>query len=213
MERAALLSAIREDLAQAGLTGASARSERLSGLVTDYAILVAGWAPRINLTGARDPRDIARRFVIPPLIWSRLLPRSPGSIADLGSGAGFPGIPLALGSPDVPVVCVESRERRHYFQRQVVRELGLEQVQPLLGRAEALQPRRCDLGVAQAMAPLPEAVFHVKRWVSVGGVIAIPQSEPRTALDDDALEWLGCPAYRDPWHPRPGFLWMARRKV
>ena len=156
MEREALLAQVRSDLREAGVD--TDPPERLVVRIADYACLVASWAPRINLTGARDSLDIVRRFVIPPMIWAELLPTRPASFVDIGSGAGFPGIPLALRFPESDVVSVEARERRHFFQRQVVRELGLGRVHPILGRAEALEVRECEVGVAQALAPLPQAV-------------------------------------------------------
>lgn len=206
LEAQSLRETISADLVK--IAPATAAAEPLAR----YAELVAEWARRMNLTGFRDPLEIARRLILPPLIWSRLLPCVPATIADLGSGAGFPGIPLALGFERARVHLIEARERRHHFQRHVVRELGLSRVVPLHGRAEDLPPVECEVGVAQGFLPLPRAVFHVKRWTKIDGVIGIPQSTARPALQDPDLEWLGCPAYIDPFAGRRSFLWMSRRK-
>ena len=209
MEPGHLEGQLRADLRTIGES--VERAEALAGPFADFSELLAEWARRMNLTGFRDPVDIARRLVLPPLIWSRLLPTRPVTIADVGSGAGVPGIPLALAFPDAEVVLVESRERRHYFQRQAIRSLGLARTVALLGRAEELEARECELGVAQALAPLPEAVFHVKRWTQIGGVVAIPHSDWLPAVDDPDLAWIDCPKYRDPFDSQPSFLWMSRR--
>ncbi len=209
MERRELIDAIAADLLRVGETPEGADS--LAAQIAAFAELLGTWSRRMNLTGYRDPIAIVRHLVLPPMLWARLLPEAPTSIVDLGSGAGVPGIPLALRFRGAAVVLLEARERRHHFQRQVVRELGLRNVTPVLGRAEVETPRVCQLGVAQALAPLPEAAFHVKRWTQIGGVVAIPQSEPRSATADPDLDWLGNAEYHDPFANRRRYLWISRR--
>jgi 16S rRNA (guanine527-N7)-methyltransferase len=184
----------------------------LADSIAHYVSLVASWARRMNLTGLRDPAEIARRFVFPVFQWARLLPVQPQTIVDIGSGAGFPGIPLAMMFPEAEVLLVEARERRHHFERYVVRQLGLSNTSPLLGRAEELPSRESDLGVAQALAPLPQAVFHVKRWTRIGGIVAIPQNREQPAVLDSDLDWIGCPNYNASGGGRRSFLWMSRRR-
>lgn len=208
LEATLLRERIAADLSQIGCESSGPLTEAVVG----YVGQVSAWSRQMNLTGLRQPLEIARRLVLPAMAWSRLLPRTPETIADLGSGAGFPGVPLALCFPEARVYLVDARERRHHFQRHIVRRLKLSNVVPLHGRAEVLDPIECDVGVAQAFAPLEEAVFHVKRWTRVGGIIAIPQNTEEPASDDSDLEWLGCPGYPDPFEGRPSFLWMSRRK-
>ena len=211
MEPGDLAHQIEADLVESGAL--AERAAAFAGPAARYAELVSSWSRRMNLSGFREPLEIARRLILPPVLWAALLPERPASIADIGSGAGFPGIPLALWFPGTPVQLVEAREKRHFFQKQVVRELGLADVTPRLGRAEELEVATAALVTAQALAPLSEAAFHVKRWVAPGGIVAIPQSEPHPALaGTSGLEWIGCPSYSAPFLSRAGFLWISRRK-
>lgn len=200
------------DLAQAIEAIGEGREEarELAASIGQLAAEIASWSNRMNLTGPRTAEAIAKELLAPPLAWSRLLPHTPASITDIGSGAGIPGFSLALRFPSAETTLVEARERRHHFQRHAIRSLGLK-ARALWGRAEELEPRLSDLGTAQALAPLPEAVFHVKRWTRVGGLIAIPQSEYSAELDDSDLEWKGCPEYREPFSDRVRFLWLSER--
>jgi 16S rRNA (guanine527-N7)-methyltransferase len=117
----------------------------------ELAGLLVAWGGRINLTGHRDQEAVVRGLVLEA---GALLVHAPefSSLADLGSGAGFPGLPIAVLRPDVEVTLVESRLRRHHFQRAAIRELGLAKVRPLRGRAEVLAPTPHQAVVAQAMA-------------------------------------------------------------
>ena len=85
---------------------------------------VAKWGQHLNLTGHRDPETIARRLVLDAAGLSTVLPEVT-SLNDLGSGAGFPGIPLAILRPECRVHLVESRQRRHHFLREMARSLSL----------------------------------------------------------------------------------------
>lgn len=143
--------------------------DRLACLVD----LLAEWSRRINLTGHQGVPEIVSGILARALGLSSLVPSS-GSVADLGSGAGFPGLPLAVLRPGLEVTLVESRTRRHHFQQHVVRTLGLENARPRLGRAEQLAPSLHDVVIAQAVGP-PAGVAQLARpWVRPGGVLLIP---------------------------------------
>ena len=85
-----------------------------------------------------DPGWVVDNLFLDSLLFLRVLPPAIRSIADIGSGAGFPGIPVKIVRPDIEVVLVESRQRRVSFLSAVVRELGLSGVRVLGGRAEHL---------------------------------------------------------------------------
>ena len=104
-------------LLEAGCTelGRALRPEQQDRLL-QLAELLASWAPRMNLTGHRSADGIVRRLVLDAVALEPLLPAA-SRVADLGSGAGFPGLPLAVLREDTAFVLVESRERRHHFQR------------------------------------------------------------------------------------------------
>jgi 16S rRNA (guanine527-N7)-methyltransferase len=150
------------------------------------ALLLDRWSQRINLTGHRGPAQIADRLLLEAAALSQVLPPA-DSLADLGSGAGIPGIPLAICRPHCAVRLVESRERRHHFQRAAIRELGLENATALLGRAEQLDVRPSGGVIAQAIARPDQALVWMRRWVAPGGWLALP-TVPHTAFSYPELQ-------------------------
>ncbi|MFP8877456.1 MAG: RsmG family class I SAM-dependent methyltransferase, partial [Myxococcota bacterium] len=136
-----------QGLAELGLDLGDPLQEKL----LELARMLCRWAPRVNLTGHRSLEDVLRWLVLDALALAAHLP--PGdSLLDLGSGAGFPGLPLAILEPDRQIVLVDSRRRRHHFQRAAIRQLGLSNVQARLGRSEDISEPVFHVVVAQALA-------------------------------------------------------------
>ncbi len=150
-------------------------AEKLTRLV----LLLAKWAPRMNLTGHRDPLEMTSRLVLDAAALVGALPElsRASDLADLGSGAGFPGLPIAILRPHLKVYLVDSRQRRNHFQREARRVLALDRVEPLLGRSDELQARPCDVVVAQAMAKPESALELMAPWARPGGLLVLPASE------------------------------------
>ena len=92
--------------------------------LSTYLDLLVKWNTRINLTSIRDPEEMVRRHFGESLFASRLLPKA-NTLLDLGSGAGFPGIPIQLACPGLRVTLAESQNKKATFLREVVRTLGL----------------------------------------------------------------------------------------
>lgn len=179
------------------------------------AALLAQWAGRMNLTGHRTPPAIARRLILDALALGESLPvRDPSSLADLGSGAGFPGLPLAIRWPACSVTLVEARERRHHFQRAAVRGLGLVNAEPRRGRIEELEPRAHQVVVAQALARPERAIAWMRPWVAPGGWLVLPRSTGAPPIQSPPdLEPGRTISYRVPAGGPARELWIARRPV
>jgi 16S rRNA (guanine527-N7)-methyltransferase len=130
---------VREALARAGVTE---DRERAAALLLRHAALVREWNRRGNLVSRGDAARIVERHVVESLEAAptvrRLVPRT---ILDLGSGGGFPGVPLAILHPRTPVVLLESRRLRALFLLRVTRELELPMAFAWCARAEALAGR------------------------------------------------------------------------
>ncbi len=204
---------IRERI-ESGLTEISGRCEpaqadQLTRLVT----LLAEWAPRMNLTGHRDPMEIASRLVLDAAALVHCLPELDPAIqlADLGSGAGFPGLPIAILRPHLGVLLIDSRQKRHHFQREARRQLGLERVTPILGRSDEIESRPCDVVVAQAMSQPDQALASMRLWCRAGGILVLPAAETaeRPELRGEA-ETLERRSYRVPFTGVQRQLWIAR---
>lgn len=175
------------------------------------AELVANWGSRFNLTGHRTPEAVARRLILDAAaLWAALHTKS-DSLADLGSGAGFPGLPIAILQPAVQVVLVEARERRHHFQRHVIRELGLSNVKATRGRHEEVDPTPSGLVVAQAVRPPQELLPFMLRWAAPGAVLAVPGGTiPRSTTSNDALQSVETLRYQVPLKGPVRTLWVGR---
>lgn len=134
--------------------------------------MVCAWAPRVNLTGHRSLEDVLRWLVLDALAMAPHLPAG-DTLLDLGSGAGFPGLPLAILEPDRQIVLVDSRRRRHHFQRAAIRQLGLSNVEARLGRSEEISEPAFHVVVAQALAAPEQSLALMFPWLRVGGWVAL----------------------------------------
>lgn len=188
--------------------------------LTQLVLLLARWAPRMNLTGHRDPLEMTSRLVLDAAALVAALPELDcvSDLADLGSGAGFPGLPIAILRPHLGVYLVDSRQRRHHFQREVRRTLGLTRVEPRLGRSDQIERRPCDVVVAQAMAQPEEAFAMMEQWARPGGLLVIPASD---RADPTVLLRAGsqrgqpteCRRYRVPVADVDRQLWILRTEA
>jgi 16S rRNA (guanine527-N7)-methyltransferase len=163
------------------------------------------------LTAHRSVAEIIRRLVLEALAMERHLPPA-DRIADLGSGAGFPGLPIAIVRPTTRVELVESRERRHHFQRRAIRALALPNVTAHRGRIEELDPIESGGVVAQALARPRRAVELAIPWCVSGGWIAIPGAEtPPAPGDFDEIRRSETISYAVPCGDPARTLWLGRR--
>jgi 16S rRNA (guanine527-N7)-methyltransferase len=178
----------------------------------ELAQLLGQWSKRINLTGHRTAPEIVRKLILDAAALSAQLPEI-ASLADIGSGAGFPGLPVAILRADCRVTLVESRERRHHFQRQVIRQLGLDNVRAELGRAEVLEPSLHAAAIAQAVAQPADALPLLLPWVEIGGLLLFPGSKlpPPVPEDDPRVRFEPCATYRVPLGGSERTLWSARK--
>jgi 16S rRNA (guanine527-N7)-methyltransferase len=151
-------------------------SERLP-LAERYVELLATAGVERGLIGPREGPKLWDRHVLNCLALTSLV--APGAtVADLGSGAGLPGLVLAIGRPDLTVTLVEPLQRRTIFLDEVVDELGLVGVRVVRGRAEELHGSgRFDVVTARALAPLDRLVgWGMPLVESTGALLAMKGS-------------------------------------
>lgn len=108
-----------------------------------YARLLVEWNEKMNLTAITEEREVAEKHFADSLLPMELIPQNARCI-DVGTGAGFPGIPLMIMRPDITVTLLDSLNKRLIFLNEVIRALGLE------GRAKTLHMRSEDAGRAAA---------------------------------------------------------------
>ena len=148
---------LRQGVAELGLTLDASTLQRL----LDYLALLRKWNAVYNLTAVREPEQMLIQHlldslaIIPSL--RRLVDLDQASIADVGSGAGLPGIPLAIVHPTARVLSIEPVGKKTAFQRQVCSELALTNINVYTGRAESLSTPG-DIVVCRAFASLVDFV-------------------------------------------------------
>src|SRR5258708_15201385 len=103
-----------------------------------YIKILLTWNEKINLTAIRDPLEILYRHFCESMYAAESISERGGRLADVGSGGGFPGLPLKIVRPDLRVFLVESNLKKATFLAEVVRELGLTDAQVLVRRYEEL---------------------------------------------------------------------------
>jgi 16S rRNA (guanine527-N7)-methyltransferase len=152
-----------------------------------YARLLSDDAVRRGLIGPREAESVWPRHILNCAVVQELVPRA-ARTADVGSGAGLPGIPLALARPDVPMWLVEPLERRVDFLAEVIEALQLDgQVRVIRGRAESAEIRgtvgEFDVVTARAVAPLERLVRWALPLVRPGGtLLALKGARAETEL-------------------------------
>src|SRR5260370_6796258 len=105
--------------------------------IQEYMKLLLAWNEKINLTAIRDPLEILYRHFCESMYASLAVPVENGRLADVGSGGGFPGLPLKIIRPGLQVFLVESNIKKVTFLAEVIRQLGLTRPQVLSRRSYA----------------------------------------------------------------------------
>ncbi|MFB3817843.1 MAG: 16S rRNA (guanine(527)-N(7))-methyltransferase RsmG [Candidatus Methylomirabilales bacterium] len=172
-----------------------------------YLEELVGWSAHMNLTALRRPADIVREGFLDSLSLAPFIPASARRAVDIGSGAGFPAIPLAILRPDLAFTLVESIRKKVTFLRHAARTLGLPSVAVVQARAEAVarEPEhagRYDVGMARAAAPLAEQAALVAPFLAPGGLF-LAQAGQLPAGAVEAAQHAGLQCVREVAAPAP----------
>ncbi len=154
-------------LAEAGL---AALDGGLTRRFEDYLGLLLRWNARVNLTAVRDADGILGRHFVESIACARALPQEIVSLLDFGSGAGFPGVPIALCRPEIAVTLAESQGKKAAFLQEAVRVLGSSAV--VHGRRAELVTHPFDCVTLRAVDRMEAAVSAASRLVGPGGWLA-----------------------------------------
>ncbi len=166
--------------------------------------------PRLRLTALTDPEAVQRRHFLEPLALLAALEEidALGKTAiDIGSGAGFPGLPIKIVRPALRLTLLEANAKRAAFLERLVQRLSLERVTVINDRAEevAHNPEyreAYDLVLARAVAPLPTLVELTLPFLRLGGVLAAPKGSgaPRE-VREAAAALRACGGHVESIHP------------
>ncbi len=181
------------------LLGFSLSDEQLNAYVL-YASEMAEWNRKFNLTAIRSPEDVRRKHFLDSLSCVLAMRDKPiGRVIDIGTGAGFPGLPLKILFPDMYLTLVESIAKKTGFLSHIVKELNLSSVEVITSRAEKVgqdpaHREKYDWAVARAVARLPILAEYLLPLVRVGGFTLAQKGEgvEREAEEAErAIEILG----------------------
>ncbi len=154
----------------------SALPPRALTQLQSYLDLLIRWNARINLTAIRDPEQIVARHFGESLFAARVLFDTPSqdssTLADLGSGAGFPGIPIKLFAPRIDLTLIESHNKKAVFLREVVRALALDGVEVFCGRAEQWN-KTADIVTLRAVERFEQTLSLAARLAAPGGKLCL----------------------------------------
>jgi 16S rRNA (guanine527-N7)-methyltransferase len=174
-------AALERGLAEAGVELPAGARERL----LDYTALLAKWNRTYNLTAIRDPLDMVAHHLLDSLsVLPYLALKAQGArLADAGSGAGLPGIPLALARPGWHVALAEASQKKAAFLRQAAIELRLPNVEVYEGRVEAWRPQPLfDVVISRAFAALADFIAACRHLAAPGGTLAAMKGTAPAAL-------------------------------
>jgi 16S rRNA (guanine527-N7)-methyltransferase len=180
-----MLHRLVHDAAALGVALTEHDAARLRQLLEE----LSHWNQRFNLTGLTDLESMVSHHLLDSLAVHRYLHGA--AIVDVGTGAGFPGLPLALVNPERRFTLIDSNGKKIRFVSHAVRTLGLMNVEPLQARVEALRPERpFDTVLARAFAPLPQLLEAVAPLCgSDTRVLAMKGKWPQAELEALPPRW------------------------
>jgi len=148
-------------------------SAALLSQLSIYLDLLLKWNARTNLTAIREPQEIVRRHLGESLFAARHLDADTPTLLDFGSGAGFPGLPIALLRPDIQVTLAESQNKKATFLREAVRTLNLS-AEVWAGRVESMPvERRFHTVTLRAVDNMEAALPVAKTRIASGGRLVL----------------------------------------
>ena len=194
---AACIAALLEPFVDASLPA------DLAARLQTYLELLLRWNARTNLSAVREPEQIVTRHFGESLFAARIL-RNAGAfdaagesptLSDIGSGAGFPGIPIKLFAPKVHITLIESQNKKATFLREVIRTLNLTDAEVFYGRAETWN-RTASTVTLRAVERFDQVLPVAAGLVAAGGILCLLIGEGQVGSVQPNLnrDW----SYRDP---------------
>ncbi|MEW6003057.1 MAG: 16S rRNA (guanine(527)-N(7))-methyltransferase RsmG [Nitrospirota bacterium] len=143
-----------------------------------YLIELKKWSRVYNLTGLKKDEDIVIKHFFDSLLYLKAIPSGEIKVADVGSGAGFPGIPLKIIRPEIKMYLIEPSRKKSAFLRHMVRTLSLKKIEVIEKRIEDVgrdqeTPLSVDAAVTRALFSIKDFVKKVSQIVKEGGILIL----------------------------------------
>jgi len=158
-------------------------------LFSIHAIELVKWTQKINITAITDPLEIASKHFLDSLVPARFIPPK-AQLLDIGSGGGFPGIPLKVLFPELSVTLIDASRKKVNFLKHTIRTLELDNIEALHIRAENLATHPSyvspfNVVISRALSSLDDFVCLALPLLADGGtIIALKGEVKKTELDD-----------------------------
>lgn len=210
-------------MADAAMEGAFSEHLRAFGVDDDalpralaqfqrYRQALLDWNTRVNLTAITSPEEVLSKHFLDSLSLLQAYDRPQTRLLDIGSGAGFPGLPLKIVRPAWQVVLVEATGKKVAFLQHIIETLELQGVTAIHARAEDVARQReyraaFDLVTARAVAALPILLEYAAPFCRVGGTIILPKKgdlAKELAQGKDVARQLGVSLFADQPVKLPG---------
>jgi 16S rRNA (guanine527-N7)-methyltransferase len=167
-------------------------SPEICEAVRKYCALLVQWNQKISLTAVRDPEQILRFHFGESLFAAAAVPIRGGRLADVGSGAGFPGLPLRIAIKNLAVTLIESNAKKATFLSEVIRELHLDHCDVFRGRMDSYEAdngARFDFIAARALGQHDAMLRWARRKLSPSGRVVLWLGEEVAAAISQAAGW------------------------
>lgn len=156
--------------------GLSSLQPQQAAIFEKYLQLILRWNARINLSAIRNEEEILSRHFVESIACARALPGGIKTLLDFGSGAGFPGIPIAISRPEIAVTLAESQGKKAAFLQEAVRVLNVSAVVHS-ARAQTIE-NQFDCVILRAVDKMEDAVAEAAHFVCTGGWLALMTTGP-----------------------------------
>lgn len=164
-------------------------SEKQLYLFEIYLKILQEWNKKINITSLKNTEDIIIKHFIDSISVIKLVNIS-GSLVDIGSGGGFPGIPIKIVLPYLELTLIEASRKKSNFLRTIIRRLNLDKVEIYNGRVESFEKECCfDFAISRAFAKVSDFCKEACRLIKPGGSI-IAMTGKEQSMDEGELRSL-----------------------
>ncbi|MBI4824142.1 MAG: 16S rRNA (guanine(527)-N(7))-methyltransferase RsmG [Nitrospirae bacterium] len=152
--------------------GITVMPKQVSSFIS-YLSLIKKWQKAYSLTSLKTDEDIVIKHFLDSCLYLKALPEGSLSLADVGSGAGFPGIPIKIMRPELNVYLIEPSKKKSAFLRHTIRALGLKGITVIEQRVEDMKNVRFDIAVTRALWSINEFIAKASPIVKDRGILVI----------------------------------------
>jgi len=179
---------LKEGLSELGLIPTE---EQINAFII-YLSELKRWNKAYNLTGIKKDEDIVIKHFLDSLLYLKAMPAGELRVADVGSGAGFPGIPVKIIRPEIHMYLIEPTGKKCLFLRNIIRQLDLKKIEVLEKRIEEVKADKelaspVDIAVTRALFDIKEFIKRSSHIVKKGGIIILNKG-PKVKEELDMLK-------------------------